>query len=91
MSRFFISSIIALALSLACFTASASIPGYPCYRTVEETETAMWDLAAAYPGLAAVIDIGNSWEKSEPGMTGYDIYCLRLTNSAVAGPSPWWS
>ncbi len=89
MFRFSLAASLAAALLLAGLPAGASIPGYACYRTVEETESAMWDVATAYPGLATVIDIGDSWERDEPGgMPGYDIICLRLTNSAVAGPKP---
>jgi len=81
--------LLAALLLFACLPASASIPVYPCYRTVEETESAMADLATTYPGLATVLDIGNSWEREWPGGSpGYEIYCLRLTNSAMAGPKP---
>ena len=65
------------------------IPGYPCYRTVEETFTAAEAIVATYPGLAAWIDIGDSWEKIEPGgLGGYDISVLRLTASAVTVVDP---
>jgi len=65
------------------------IPGYPCYRTVEETYASAQDLAAAYPNLADWSDIGDSWEKTSPGgEPGYDLIVLRLTNSLVPGPKP---
>lgn len=58
-----------------------TIPGFPCYRTVEETYATITSLALDYPQLAELIDIGDSWEKVTPGgPTGYDIYVLRLTN-----------
>ncbi len=58
-----------------------TIPGYPCYRTVEETYTTITNLAEDYPMLAELIDIGDSWEKVTPdGPIGYDIYTLRVTN-----------
>ncbi len=67
----------------------SGIPGYPCYRTVEETFAAAEVIAADYPGLATWTDIGDSWEKTDPGgHPGYDMMVLRLTNSAVAGPKP---
>ncbi len=67
----------------------AGIPGYPCYRTVEETFAAAQALAAAYPQLAEWIDAGDSWEKVTPGgLPGYDMMVLKLTNSAVPGPKP---
>lgn len=63
------------------------IPGYPCYRTVEETYAAAAALAAAHPNLATWIDVGNSWEKNA-GLGGYDMMVLKLTNSAIPGPKP---
>jgi carboxypeptidase T len=63
------------------------IPGYSCYRTVEETYAAAAAIAANRPNLATWTDIGNSWRKNFNG-TGYDINVLRLTNSAIPGPKP---
>ncbi|HSQ17292.1 MAG TPA: M14 family zinc carboxypeptidase [Anaerolineales bacterium] len=58
-----------------------SIPGYPCYRTVEESYATITSLANTYAHLAELIDIGDSWEKITPdGPTGYELYALRLTN-----------
>lgn len=69
--------------------AAAGIPGYPCYRTVEETFATLQSLAATYPGLAQVSDVGNSWRKqSTGGAQGYDLWLLRLTNAARPGPKP---
>lgn len=64
------------------------IPGYPCYRTVEETFASAEQLAADYPTLATWIDIGDSWEKTQNVLNGYDMMVLRLTNSAILGPKP---
>jgi carboxypeptidase T len=65
------------------------IPGYSCYRTVEETFQTAADLAANHPDLATWIDVGDSWEKTSPGGDpGYDMMVLRLTNAAVAGTPP---
>jgi hypothetical protein len=75
--------------SAASAQAIGSIPGYSCYRTVEETYSSLAALAAANPQLATWTDIGDSWEKVTPGgAAGYDVYALKLTNSAVAGPKP---
>ncbi len=64
------------------------IPGFPCYRTVEETLATGAGLAVAYPDLAEWIDIGDSWEKTEPGgNAGYDLMVLRLTNTSNGIPS----
>ncbi len=66
----------------------AGIPNYPCYRTVEETLAAGAAMAAAYPDLAEWIDIGDSWEMTEPGgNAGYDLMVLRLTNTTNGIPS----
>ncbi len=68
---------------------TTGIPGFACYRTVEETFATAADIAANYPQLATWIDVGDSWEKTEPGGSpGYDMMVLRLTNSAVPGPKP---
>ena len=64
------------------------IPGYPCYRTVEETYTTAENIVTNYPQLATWIDIGDSWEKTQNVNDGYDLQVLRLTNSAVPGPKP---
>jgi PKD repeat protein len=65
------------------------IPGYPCYRTVEETFQSAVDMVTNYPNLATWIDVGDSWEKTIPGGNpGYDMMVLRLTNSAIPGPKP---
>jgi carboxypeptidase T len=68
---------------------ASGIPGYPCYRTVEETFDAAQAMVAAHPDLATWIDVGDSWEKSEPGgHPGYDLMVLQLTNATVPGPKP---
>ena len=67
---------------------TAGIPGYPCYRTLEETFATAESIVADHPGLATWIDIGDSWEKSESPSSGYDMMVLRLTNSAVPAPKP---
>ena len=88
MVRSCVTALLATAVLYLGHPVSASIPGYPCYRTVEETQDAMLDVVLTHPDLATLIDIGDSWEKTEYGMSGYDIGCLVLTNSAVAGPKP---
>ncbi len=65
------------------------IPGFPCYRTVEETLATGQALADAYPQLVNWIDVGDSWEKTFPGGNpGYDLKVLRLTNQALVGDKP---
>lgn len=66
---------------------ASGITGFPCYRTVEETFDAALELVAERPDLASWTDAGNSWER-QSGLGGYEMWVLRLTNSAVAGPKP---
>ncbi|MBK9658245.1 MAG: hypothetical protein IPO66_23740 [Rhodanobacteraceae bacterium] len=65
-----------------------SVPGFGCYRTVEETLGSIDQIVATHPTLASAIDIGDSWEKQRNGANGYDLKVLKLSNSAVAGPKP---
>lgn len=75
--------------SLVASSQQSGIPGYACYRTVEEAYSALAALATAHPQLATWTDVGDSWEKETPGgAAGYDIYALKLTNSAIPGPKP---
>lgn len=65
------------------------IPGYSCYRTVEETFDSALALATNYPHLAEWMDVGDSWEKVTPGgLPGYDMMVLRLTNENMGGVKP---
>lgn len=64
-----------------------SIPGYTCYRTVEETDAEMAALAAAYPQLLSLREIGPTWQALE-GNSGYQLRVAVATNSAIAGPKP---
>jgi hypothetical protein len=66
-----------------------SIPGYPCYRTVEETQATLNQLVTEYPTLATLTDIGDSWDKFMfGGNPGYNIWRLKITNQAIPGPKP---
>jgi hypothetical protein len=68
---------------------SAGIPGFLCYRTVEETLSDLSKLAWEHPKLVRWIDIGDSWEKTVPGgLPGYDLNVLILTNQNIPGPKP---
>jgi hypothetical protein len=64
-----------------------SIPGFACYRTVEETYATMDTLVADNPTLATIVDIGDSWEKTNLG-AGFDLRVLKITNTVIAGPKP---
>jgi hypothetical protein len=59
-----------------------------CYRTVEDIQTDLQTLAAAYPNLVELTDFGNSWEKVQPdGNPGYDLWVLKLTNKSILDPN----
>ncbi|MEP6881562.1 MAG: M14 family zinc carboxypeptidase, partial [Dokdonella sp.] len=66
----------------------SGIPGYSCYRTVEETYQTMDALAAAHPSLAKVIDIGPSWQRTQNSSTGYVMRALRIGNMATDATIP---
>jgi len=66
-----------------------SPPGYTCYRTPAEIETALSAYQSAYPVLVQVIDIGDSWEKVRTGgVSGYDLWMVKLTNQDIPGTKP---
>ena len=64
------------------------IPGYTCYRTVEETFSAAQQLANTYSTLATWIDVGDSWEKSVGQSDGYDMMVMKITNQAIQIEKP---
>ena len=70
---------------------NTGIPGYPCYRTVEETYRDMEQIASEYPNLAVWKDIGDSWQKVNTGDEfGYDLQVLIIKNqySILSKPTP---
>ena len=75
------------AIQQAALLETTGIPGYPCYRTVEETFATAESIVTNHPDLATWTDEGDSWEK-ENSLGGYDMKVLLLTNSAIAGPKP---
>ena len=67
----------------------SGIPGFSCYRTVEETNQTLSNLAIQYPGLAKLVKYGESWKKATTNdAAGYDLFVLVLTNHAIPGPKP---
>ncbi|MFN0278037.1 MAG: M14 family zinc carboxypeptidase [Pyrinomonadaceae bacterium] len=53
------------------------------YRTVEETFAFLNQMAAAYPYLAEVFTYGQSWEKTQNPLNGYDLKGIKLTNREI--------
>lgn len=78
----------ALHASLEPLHALRAIPGYACYRTVEETADTVANLVATYPLLASSIDIGPSWRRSQNGAQGYALQVLKLANPSTGGEKP---
>lgn len=66
------------------------------YRTVEEIYADMDAAVAAHPSIAAIVDAGDSWCKTQggcdlsprPSVAGYDLRAMHITNRAIAGPKP---
>lgn len=54
------------------------IPGYPCYRTVDETYATAQALALAHPERVDWIAIGDSWERLNVPGAGDPIMLLRI-------------
>lgn len=68
---------------------TSGIPGYLCYRTVEETYATAAQIVSDHPDLATWIDIGDTWKKMVFGAdSGYDLLVLRLTNQNIQGTKP---
>ncbi len=68
---------------------TGGIPGYACYRTVEETYASMAQLAQEFPTLVREAVLGESWEfQRSSGAAGYKIPGVVLTNQATPGPKP---
>ena len=65
-----------------------SIPGFQCFRTVEETYATMDTLVADHPGIAVVDEIGPTWKKTQDPTQGYTMRALRITNLATAAGDP---
>lgn len=68
---------------------------YDGYRTVEELAGDLNQLAVDHPGLATVVDYGDSYCKTIGGCTmpggetvaGHELLAIRITNQAVPGSS----
>jgi hypothetical protein len=62
---------------------ASGLPGYPCYRTVEETYESMRSLAARAPLLVTWNAYGYSWQWGKSnGAEGYPLMALVITNRA---------
>ena len=66
----------------------SSIPGFECYRTVEETYQTMDGLVANHPAIAAVDDLGPTWNRTQNAAQGYEMRAMRITNLATVASDP---
>jgi len=66
----------------------SGIPNFSCYRTVEETLSTAQQIVSNNPTIAEIIDIGDSWEKTQNSASGFDLRVLKLTNQNIAGDKP---
>lgn len=57
------------------------------YRTVEETFAFLNQMAAQYPHLTQVFTYGQSWEKVQNPLNGYNLTGIKLTNRRNLGPT----
>ncbi|KWS06960.1 Extracellular zinc protease [Lysobacter capsici AZ78] len=66
----------------------SSIPGFACFRTVEEAYATMDNLVASKPNLARITNIGPTWQKTQSAGSGYDMRVLQLSNTATDAALP---
>lgn len=62
------------------------IPGFPCYRTVDETHADLSALATANPDIARWESIGETWLAAQNQPGGDDIYVLVIGNQQSPHP-----
>jgi hypothetical protein len=66
----------------------STIPGFACYRTVEETYTSIDDIVEVHPDLASAENIGPTWERTRSAANGYPMRALRVTNLRTIDKDP---
>ncbi len=64
-----------------------SIPGFACYRTVAETFADMNTMETNHPNLVTLVDIGDSWEKTQNASQGHDMQVVKITNESITTPN----
>lgn len=65
-----------------------SIPGFACFRTVEEAYGTMDQMFASHPDIVAIDEIGPTWRKVQNASQGYEMRALRITNFATEASDP---
>ncbi|MEP7042537.1 MAG: M14 family zinc carboxypeptidase [Dokdonella sp.] len=65
-----------------------TIPGYECFRSIVGTYATMDDLAANHPDIAAIDEIGPTWEKTQDPNSGFTMRAMHITNLSTAPDDP---
>ena len=98
--RFWIAGVLVCFVFTLCFPpftqraplaqeAVATLPDFPCYRTLDTVLADASSLAEAHPDLADWLDIGDSWLKQYGSDDeGFDLNVLKLTNQNTDGDKP---
>lgn len=74
--------------AIAAASDGAGIPGFSCYRTVEESYASLAQLATDFPDLVRSVTLGESWQRVHSASSGYELRGIVLTNQKIAGPKP---
>ena len=64
------------------------IPGYECFRTLAETFQSMDDLQTNHPDIAAIDEIGPTWQKVQDPDQGFTMRAMHITNFATLADDP---
>ena len=98
--RFWIAGVLICFVFTLCFPlftqrgplaqeAVATLPDFPCYRTLDAVLADAASLANAHSNLAQWLDIGDSWLKQYGSDDeGFDLNVLKLTNQDTDGDKP---
>jgi hypothetical protein len=64
------------------------IPGYECFRTLDETFQTLDGLETNHPDIAKVDLIGPTWQRTQSPDEGFDMRAMHITNFATLASDP---
>jgi carboxypeptidase T len=64
------------------------IPGYECFRTLDETFQTLDGLETNHPDIAKVDLIGPTWQRTQSPADGFDMRAMHITNFATLASDP---
>jgi hypothetical protein len=64
------------------------IPGYECFRTVDETYQTMDRLEADFPHIVQIDEIGPTWKKVQNPDDGFTMRAMHITNFGTLAGDP---